>query len=239
MEQKNCSLRKIATIYTDFTEKFGIPRQSGLVKELQGNIVFEEEFQTAESLLGIEEFSHLWLLWGFSEEKSQHFKPTVCPPRLGGKIKKGVFATRSPRRPNKIGLSCVKLEKVIWSGSRGPELIVSGIDMLSGTPIYDIKPYLPYTDAHPQALGGFGEKHRKDGVEVEFPQKLLARLPEEKRKSALQILEQDPRAAYQKQPDYLYGLCFAGFDIRFTTENGRIVVRDVVERRQGEYHNVK
>lgn len=232
-------LQKIAVIYTDFPEKFGIPRQSGLVGELQGRIVFEPLFRTPEALMGIEEFSHLWLLWGFSEENREGFKPTVYPPRLGGKEKKGVFATRSPFRPNKIGLSCVKLEKVIFEGTEGPELLVSGIDMLSGTPIYDIKPYLPYTDAHPEAAGGFGEQHSRDSVEVIFPEELIRKLPEDKRDAVKKLLEQDPRAAYQKEPGYLYGMSFAGFDIRFEAEVGQIFVKDVINRQEGRYQKVK
>ena len=221
-------MRVIARIHTDFPEKFGIPRQSGLVPELRGEIVFEPEFRRPEALLGIEEFSHLWLLWEFSEAKRDNWSATVYPPRLGGKEKRGVFATRSPFRPNPIGLSCVKLEKVIFEGEESPKLIVSGVDLLDGTPILDIKPYLPYADAHPEAEGGFGQAHRQDGIRVLFPQELLDRLPEEKRQTVIAVLAQDPRAAYNKQPDYVYGMSFAGFDIRFRVEGDVLSVCDVL-----------
>ncbi len=236
---ENSSLQKIAVIYTDFPEKFGIPRQSGLVAGLQGRIVMEPGFRMPEAFLGIEDFSCLWLLWGFSEERREGFKPIIYPPRLGGKTGKGVFATRSPYRPNKIGLSCVKLERVVMDGEMGPELLVSGVDMLNGTPIYDIKPYLPYTDAHPEAVGGFGELHSSDTVEVEFDKRLLETLPPEKREAAFQVLAQDPRAAYQKEPGFFYGMAFAGFDIRFVIEEGRIIVKDVIETQGRAYRKVK
>ena len=219
----------IAHIHTDFPTKFGIPRQSGLVEGLMGEILFEPEFRRPEALLGIEEFSHLWLLWEFSAAKRENWSATVCPPRLGGREKRGVFATRSPFRPNPIGLSCVKLEKVIWEGEDAPKILVSGVDMLDQTPIYDIKPYLPYTDAHPQALGGFGQAHSEDEIAVDFPEELLERLPLDKRESALKVLAQDPRAAYNKQPDYVYGMEFAGYDIRFTVQDAVLQVCDVVK----------
>ena len=219
----------IAHIHTDFPTKFGIPRQSGLVEGLMGEILFEPEFRRPEALLGIEEFSHLWLLWEFSAAKRENWSATVCPPRLGGREKRGVFATRSPFRPNPIGLSCVKLENVIWDGEDAPKILVSGVDMLDQTPIYDIKPYLPYTDAHPQALGGFGQAHSEDEITVDFPEELLERLPLDKRESALMVLAQDPRAAYNKQPDYVYGMEFAGYDIRFTVQDAGLQVCDVVK----------
>ncbi len=219
----------IATIHTEFSEKFGVPRQSGLVPELEGEIVFEPEFRKAEALAGIGEFSHLWLLWGFSRNLSGAFTPTVYPPRLGGKEKRGVFATRSPFRPNSIGLSCVRLKQIVWDSAQGAKLIVGGADLVDKTPIYDIKPYLPYTDAHPEAEGGFGQAHSADGIMVEFPEEYLFRLPEEKRAAAVNVLRQDPRAAYQKQPGSVYGLGFAGYDIRFTSEGSRLTVCDVVK----------
>ena len=225
---EQAALRVIAKIHTDFPSKFGIPRQSGLVRELRGEIIFEPEFRRGEALYGIEEFSHLWLIWEFSQAKRDNWSATVYPPRLGGKEKRGVFATRSPFRPNAIGLSCVKLEKVVLAGADAPKLIVSGVDMLDGTPIYDIKPYLPYADAHPQAQGGFGQEHREDGIEVVFPEELLQKLPQEKRRTAFQVLAQDPRAAYHKQPDYVYGMAFAGYDIRFRVEEGILTVCDVI-----------
>ncbi|MBR1852931.1 MAG: tRNA (N6-threonylcarbamoyladenosine(37)-N6)-methyltransferase TrmO [Lachnospiraceae bacterium] len=235
-EEKNICI--IAKIHTDFPDKFGIPRQSGLVPQLRGEIVFEPEFRRPEALIGIEEFSHLWLLWEFSEAKRENWSATVYPPRLGGKEKRGVFATRSPFRPNSIGLSCVKLEEVVWEGEDAPKLIVSGVDLLDGTPIFDIKPYLPYADAHPEAEGGFGQVHKEDGIAVNFPQELLERLPEEKRQAALAVLAQDPRAAYNKQPDYVYGMAFAGYDIRFRVEDQLLTVCDVLHRTDG-LENVK
>jgi len=229
----------IATIRTDFPTKFGIPRQSGLVDELVGEIVFTPEFRRPEALLGIEEFSHLWLIWEFSANRRDTWSATVHPPRLGGREKRGVFATRSPFRPNPIGLSCVKLERVDWDGEDAPRIIVSGADLLDGTPIYDIKPYLPYADAHPDARGGFGQQHRTDGICVIFPDELLARLPEDKRAAALRVLEQDPRAAYQKEPDYVYGLSFAGFDIRFTAQADTLTVVDVIATAGRDWEKVK
>lgn len=229
MENKEEALHVIATIHTEFAEKFGVPRQSGLVEGLRGEIVFEPAYRSAEALDGIEEYSHLWLLWGFSHNRREGFVPTVRPPRLGGKVKKGVFATRAPFRPNAIGLSCVRLEKVIWESEQGAKLIVGGADLVSGTPIYDIKPYLPYTDAHPEASGGFGQTHAACETEVDFPQELLEILPREKRETALKLLRQDPRAAYQKQPGAIYGMHFAGYDIRFLEKEGRLCVCGVVE----------
>ncbi|MCM1102157.1 MAG: tRNA (N6-threonylcarbamoyladenosine(37)-N6)-methyltransferase TrmO [Clostridium sp.] len=232
-------LRVIARIHTEFPAKFGIPRQSGLVEELRGEIVLEPEYRRPEALYGIEEFSHLWLLWDFSEARRENWSATVAPPRLGGREKRGVFATRSPFRPNSIGLSCVRLQEVCWEGEDCPKLIVAGADLMDGTPIYDIKPYLPYADAHPEASGGFGQAHSGDGIEVEFPEELLHRLPEEKRRAALQVLQQDPRAAYHKKPDYVYGMEFAGFDIRFTVENDVLLVRDVISTAGQDWENIK
>lgn len=232
-------LHIIARIHTDFPAKFGIPRQSGLVRELCGEIVFEPEYRRAEALMGIEEFSHLWLLWEFSESRRENWAATVCPPRLGGREKRGVFATRSPFRPNSIGLSCVRLERVIRESGEGPKLIVSGIDLMDGTPIYDIKPYLPYTDAYPEAAGGFGQEHSRDETEVIFPRELLELLPEEKRQAALGVLGQDPRAAYNKQPDYIYGMEFAGYDIRFTVREGVLEVCDVIVTEGREWEKIK
>lgn len=233
------TVQVIARIHTDFPAKFGIPRQSGLVPELVGEIIFEPEFRRPEALLGIEEFSHLWLLWEFSEVKRESWSATVCPPRLGGREKRGVFATRSPFRPNSIGLSCVKLEQVILEGEAAPKLIVSGVDLLDGTPVYDIKPYLPYTDAHPEAEGGFGQAHREDGIRVVFPEALSERLPEDKREAVLHVLQQDPRAAYNKQPDYCYGMEFADYDIRFTVENDTLTVCDVIAAKGQDFERIK
>ena len=221
MEQK---LEVIAKIYTEFPEKFGIPRQSGLVSGLRGKIVFEPKFRNPDAVRGIEEFSHLWLIWKFHKAKHDVFHATVAPPRLGGKEKKGVFATRSPFRPNSLGLSSVKLEAVVIEEGLGAVLIVSGADLLNETPIYDIKPYLPYTDSHPDALGSFGEIHKMDNIEVEFPKEYEERLPQYLREAAHQVLAQDPRSAFHKKEDYVYGLAFSGYDIRFTVSNEKLVV---------------
>lgn len=229
----------VAKIHTEFTDKFGIPRQSGLVSSLRGEIIFEPAFRSMDAIRGIEEFSHIWLLWEFSKAKREGYALTVTPPRLGGKERKGVFATRAPFRPNSIGLSSVKLEKVYLDEARGPVLVVSGADLLDGTPIYDIKPYLPYTDAHPEATGSFGEAHKKDGIEVVFSKEQQEKLPEELRERVLAVLQQDPRAAYNKKSDYVYGMSFAGYDIRFTVENQVLIVQDVVEMVDKNYTKIK
>lgn len=228
----------IAKIHTEFPEKFGIPRQSGLVPELRASIVFEPEFRNPDALRGIEEYSHLWLLWNFSKARQDGFIPMVCPPRLGGKEKRGVFATRSPFRPNSIGLSSVVLEEVRMDEKLGPVLIVSGADIMDQTPILDIKPYLPYTDSHPEARGSFAEEHREDQIQVIFPDELQQLLPEQIRISVLQVLKQDPRAAYNKKLDYVYGMEFAGYDIRFTAAEGVLTVVDIVSA-AGEWKKVK
>lgn len=239
MKQIEQKLQVIATIETDFPEKFGIPRQSGLVSSLQGRIMFQSAFRNPDAIRGIEEFSHLWLLWGFSEAHQRGFVPMVAPPRLGGKVKKGVFATRSPFRPNGIGLSSVKLEKVFIDSVKGPILIVSGADLLSGTPIYDIKPYLAYTDAHPDATGSFAEAHCTDRIEVVFPETLLQQLPEFMRETVCQVLAQDPRAAYHKQSDFIYGMAFGGYDIRFKVNEEILFVCDVIKQTKGEWNKIK
>ena len=227
----------IAHIHTQFPEKFGIPRQSGLV-DATGEIVFEPKFRNPDAVKGIEEFSHLWLLWDFSKAHQEEFHATVAPPRLGGKERRGVFATRSPFRPNGIGLSCVKLTGVRLEDSRGPVLTVSGVDLLDGTPIYDIKPYLPYADAHPKARGGFGQEHKDAGIPVVFPEELLMELPEELRGTVVDVLAQDPRAAYNKKPDYVYGMAFADYDIRFVVSEGVLKVVGV-QKRHGDWKMVK
>ncbi len=222
------SIKPVAYIYTDFNEKFGIPRASTLVPELKGRLVLEPPYSDAAAVRGLEEYSHIWLLWGFSASEAERESLTAHPPRLGGKIKKGVFATRSPFRPNSIAMSVVKIENIIPDGKNGTEIMVSGVDMLNGTPVYDIKPYMPYTDSIPGACGGFGEDRKFDRIDVDFPAELLAVLPEDKRDSAVHILEQDPRAAYNKKPGYIFGLSFAGYDIRFTATDELITVVDVV-----------
>lgn len=235
----NKSLVVVAKIYTEFPDKFGIPRQSGLVPSLRGEIVFEPEFRSMDAVRGLEEFSHIWLLWEFSKAKKENISLTVTPPRLGGKVKKGVFATRAPYRPNAIGLSSVKLEKLYFDENRGPVLVVSGADLLDGTPIYDIKPYLPYTDAHPEARGSFAEEHKDDQIRVVFPKEQLVKLPEEIQEKVIAVLKQDPRAAYNKKPDYVYGMSFAGYDVRFTVVEGVLEVNDVVQVSMDGYRKIK
>lgn len=235
----NENLVVIAKIHTDFTEKFGIPRQSGLVPSSIGEIRFEGEFRNPDAIRGIEEYSHLWLLWGFSMSKREHINLTVAPPRLGGKERKGVFATRSPFRPNSIGLSSVRLEEVIYEQNGEPVLIVSGADLLDGTPIYDIKPYLPYTDSHPDAAGGFADTHKWDSIAVVFPDSLKQRLPENLQRTVLEVLSQDPRAAYNKKPDYVYGMSYAGYDIRFVVENHVLIVKEIVDTRTASFQKIK
>lgn len=229
----------VAKIHTGFPEKFGIPRQSGLVPSLRAEIHFEGEFRNPDAVRGIEEYTHLWLLWGFSKAKQENVHLTVAPPRLGGKERKGIFATRSPFRPNSIGLSSVRLEEVRYEDSGEAVLIVSGADLLDGTPIYDIKPYLPYTDAHPEAGGSFGEAHRGDGIEVVFPGELRERLPEELRQTVFDVLSQDPRAAYQKKPDFIYGMSFSGYDIRFVVKDGVLIVKDVTDTGDAGWKRIK
>lgn len=229
----------VARIHTDFPEKFGIPRQSGLVPSLRGEIHFEGEFRNPDAVRGIEEYSHLWLLWGFSSARKDVMNLTVAPPRLGGKERKGIFATRSPFRPNSIGLSSVRLEEVRYVKNGEPVLIVSGADLLDGTPIYDIKPYLPYTDSHPDASGSFGEAHKKDGITVIFPEELKRQLPADLQQTAFEVLSQDPRAAYNKKPDYIYGMSFAGYDIRFVVEDGVLTVKEIVNARSLDWKRIK
>lgn len=229
----------VARIHTEFPDKFGIPRQSGLVASLRGEIVFEPEFRSMDAIRGLEEFSHIWLLWEFSKAAKAGYALTVTPPRLGGKVRKGVFATRAPYRPNSIGLSSVKLEQIYLDEVRGPVLVVSGADLLDGTPIYDIKPYLPYTDAHPEAKGSFAELHKGDGIQVVFPEELQTRMPEALRTSVMEVLAQDPRAAYNKKPDYVYGMSFGGYDIRFVVDDGVLCVQDVVKLDDAAYSKVK
>ena len=235
----NEGLTPVARIHTDFSEKFGIPRQSGLVSGLRGEIHFEEEFRHPDAIRGIEEYSYLWLLWGFSAIKKKGVSLTVAPPRLGGKERRGVFANRSPFRPNGIGLSSVKLEEICHREGYGPILIVSGADLLDGTPIYDIKPYLPYTDCHPEAKGGFGQNYSHDKIIVVFPPKLRAILPQKLQQTVFELLSQDPRAAYNKKPDYLYGMSFAGYDIRFSVAENILTVKEVVKIQCPSWKKIK
>ena len=217
-------MKVIAHIHTDFPTKFGIPRQSGIVESLQGTIVFKAEYRNPEAVRGLEEFSHLWLIWEFSEAKRENWSPTVRPPRLGGNVRKGVFATRSPFRPNPIGLSSVKLEKVEIDPKLGPVLHVSGADLMDGTPIYDIKPYIVYTDSHPEAISGFASKPAEYLLEVVFPEELLQQVPEAQRESLIAVLAHDPRPQYQEDPERVYGMAFADFEIKFKVDGMRLTV---------------
>lgn len=214
---------------SDFPTKFGIPRQSGLVEQLQSTIVFEPEFRNPDALRGIEGYSHLWIIWQFSQAMRQDWSPTVRPPRLGGNTRMGVFATRSPFRPNHLGLSCVKLLKVEHTQENGTILHVGGADLMDGTPIFDIKPYIPYSDSFPEALGGFTDTAEDFLLDVVFPDYLLRLLPENKRQAAIGVLSHDPRPSYQRNPDRVYGLSFAGFDIRFTVKEKTLTVCEVKE----------
>ena len=213
----------IARIRTDFPTKFGIPRQSGLA-DAPARIIFEPEYRNADALRGIEGYTHLWLLWHFSEAERDGWSPTVRPPKLGGNQRMGVFATRSPFRPNAIGLSSVRLERVELHTPEGPVLQVRGADLMDGTPILDIKPYLPYTDAHPEAAGGFAAQALQQTVAVDCPPALLARLPADRQQALLDVLAQDPRPGYQHEPGRVYGFPFAGFEVRFTVEDDRLTV---------------
>lgn len=220
-------MKIIARIYNDFTTRFGVPRQSGL-SEITSVIVMEPDYRVSDAFRGIEGFSHLWLLWEFSETKRDTWSPTVRPPRLGGNARMGVFATRSPFRPNPIGLSSVKLERFVPVSPDGPLLYVSGADLMNGTPIYDIKPYLAFTDAHPEALGGFADPVRDYALEVVFPKELLALIPQEKHTALFAVLKNDPRPSYQKDPDRIYGVSFGGFDIRFCVSDKTLTVTEVI-----------
>ena len=217
------SLRHIARVYTDLPSKFGVPRQSGLA-DLPGRIVFAPPFRDADALRGIEGFSHLWLIFDFSAAHRAGFRPTVRPPRLGGNETRGVFATRSPFRPNPIGLSSVRLVRVEPKTPDGPVLYVTGVDLLDGTPLFDIKPYLPFTDCHPEAAGGFAEPLCGARLAVEIPPALSGLLPEEKRRLLIALLAEDPRPAYQDDPDRIYGFPFAGYEVRFRVQGGTATV---------------
>ena len=226
---ENITIQVIARMRSDFPTKFGIPRQSGLVEELRSTIVFEPEFRNADALRGIEDFSHLWIIWQFSEAVRQGWSPTVRPPRLGGNTRMGVFATRSPFRPNNLGLSSVKLLGVEHTAEFGTVLHVGGADLMDGTPIFDIKPYIPYGDCHPEAAGGFTDKAGEFILKVDFPNALLEKLAREKQQAAIGVLSHDPRPSYQRDPDRVYGLSFAGFDIRFSVRENKLTVVDVIE----------
>ena len=224
---ENINIQIIARMRSDFATKFGIPRQSGLVEELRSTIVFEPEYRNADALRGIEGFSHLWIIWQFSEAVRSDWSPTVRPPRLGGNTRMGVFATRSPFRPNHLGLSCVKLLGVEETEEFGTVIHVGGADLMDGTPIFDIKPYVPYADCHPEAAGGFTDTAGEYLLQVAFPEDLLAILPADKRQAAISVLSHDPRPSYQRNPDRVYGLTFAGYDIRFCVKEDILTVTAV------------
>ena len=221
------TMQVIARMHSDFATKFGIPRQSGLVEQLRSTIVFEPEFRNADALRGIEDFSHLWIIWQFSEAVRQGWSPTVRPPRLGGNTRMGVFATRSPFRPNNMGLSSVRLLGVEHTAEFGTVLHVGGADLMDGTPIFDVKPYIPYSDCHGDATGGFTDTAADFLLEVDFPLELLKKLPSEKQDAAIGVLSHDPRPSYQKNADRIYGLTFAGFDIRFQVKDSILTVIEV------------
>lgn len=223
------SIEPIAKIKSDFSSKFGIPRQSGLVAELQATIIFEAAYRNADALRGLEDFSHLWLIWQFSENVRSQWSPTVRPPRLGGNTRLGVFATRSPFRPNNLGLSCVKLIGLEQTQEYGTVIHVAGADLMDGTPIFDIKPYIPYSDCHPEALGGFTDTTPRQILQVNIDTTLLQRLPESKQEALIGVLAQDPRPSYQNDPDRTYGLPFAGFDIRFRVQDTVLTVIEIKE----------
>ena len=222
-------MKIIGYIHTDFPTKFGIPRQSGLVQELKATITFEPEYRIPEAFRGLEEFSHIWLLWKFSKSEKEHWSATVKPPRLGGKKRMGVFATRSPYRPNDIGLSSVRLEKIEFDEKRGPVLYVAGADLMDGTPIYDIKPYIAYADSHPEAAEGFAGTVKDKELNVNFPEELLSCYPPEKRAAIIGVLKQDPRPAYDTDETRVYGVEFAGYDVRFTVAGEVLTVKELVK----------
>ena len=220
-------MKVIAHIHTDFPTKFGIPRQSGIIASLQGRIVFEPEYRVAEAVRGLEAFSYIWILWEFSKAVRDTWSPTVRPPRLGGNVRKGVFATRSPFRPNPIGLSSVRLEKVDIDPKLGPVLYVSGIDLMDGTPIYDIKPYIAYTDSHPDAVSGFASTPTEYLLEVDFPEALLQKVAESQRESLIEVLAHDPRPQYQNDPERVYGMEFGGIEVKFKVDGELLTVVEV------------
>ncbi len=230
MEEPAIVMRPVAHIRTDFASKFGVPRQSGLVPSLTGRVVFEPEFRSREAVRGLEEFSHIWLLWQFSQavRPDAPFSPTVRPPRLGGNARVGVFASRSPFRPNSIGLSCVELAGIDLDDPEGPVLLVRGADLMDGTPILDVKPYLPYADSRPEARGGFTDSVAPRRVRCVIPDGLLRKVPEEKRAALIGVLEQDPRPTYQDDPQRVYGFRFTGLEVRFTVAEGVLSVTEIL-----------
>jgi tRNA-Thr(GGU) m(6)t(6)A37 methyltransferase TsaA len=220
-------MKVIAKIHTEFPTKFGIPRQSGIIESLRGSIVFEPDYRNPDAVRGLEDFSHLWLIWEFSEAKRDTWSPTVRPPRLGGNTRKGVFATRSPFRPNPIGLSSVKLEKIEIDPKLGPVLYVTGIDLMDGTPIYDIKPYIAYTDSHPDAISGFASKPAEYLLEVDCPETLLQHVDAPLRDSLVAVLAHDPRPQYQDDPNRVYGMEFGPYEVRFKVNDLNLTVLEI------------
>ena len=220
-------MKVIARIHNDFPTKFGIPRQSGRVEELTACIVFEPEYRVREAVKGLEDFSHLWLIWQFSQAVREKWSPTVRPPKLGGNTRMGVFATRSPFRPNPLGLSSVKLEGIEMRPEVGPVLLVCGADLMDGTPIYDIKPYIPYADCHPDAAEGFTGQTQFHRLQVQFPPELLAQVPQADRAALTGVLAGDPRPSYQHDPQRVYGMEFAGLEVHFTVDGAQLTVRDI------------
>ena len=221
------SMRVIARIHSDFSSKFGVPRQSGLVDALESTLVFEPEFRNADALRGLEGFSHLWLVWVFDRAVREDWSPTVRPPRLGGNRRMGVFATRSPFRPNPIALSSVRLAGIERTEEFGTVLKLRGADLMDGTPILDIKPYIPYADCHPDALGGFATAPAGETLTVDIPPELLAAVPEDRREALRGVLAQDPRPHYQEDPERVYGFGFAGMEVKFSVDGTHLTVKDI------------
>ena len=224
-------MKIIAHIENDFSTKFGIPRQSGLVNSLRSRIVFAPEYRNPDAFRGLEDFSHVWLIWEFSQAVRQKWSPTVRPPRLGGNTRMGVFATRSPFRPNPVGLSAVQLEEVVLHGADAPYLVVSGADLMNGTPIYDIKPYLPHIDSHPDARGGFAVPAAEHRLKVVFPEQWLEKVPEQLRDGLTEVLAQDPRPSYQHDPERIYGFGFARLEVKFTVDGDVLTVDGVTAQK--------
>ena len=220
-------MRAIAHVHSDFGSKFGVPRQSGLVDALQATIVFEEPYRNPDALRGLEGFSHIWLVWVFHQVHQSKWSPTVRPPRLGGNQRVGVFASRSPFRPNPIGLSSVRLERIELTGPQGPVLHIRGADLVDGTPILDIKPYLPYGDCHPDATGGFASTPAEPTLQVEISPELLSRVPADRQDALRDPLALDPRPHYQQDSSRVYGFSFAGLEIQFTVSDGRLTVTGI------------
>ena len=227
-DKVTAEIRAIARIHNDFPEKFGIPHQSGRLKEQHARIVFEPEYRVPEAFRGLEEYTHIWLIWQFSENVRDTWSPTVRPPRLGGNVRKGVFATRSPFRPNSLGLSSVRLDKIEFQRDLGPVLYVSGADLMDGTPIFDIKPYIP-SDSHPEASGGFTDRIEDHKLQVVFPEEWLEMIPEEKRRALTEVLENDPRPGYQSDPDRVYGFAYGKINIRFQVNGSVLTVCGISE----------